>query len=54
MKRARELGMEELIPSKWKEKSVDSEAITDSDETDFLASLMEFEMISTETDIDKI
>lgn len=51
MKRARSLGMEDLIPSKWMEKSAQTEPVS-SEETDFLASLMEFEMISTETDID--
>lgn len=49
MKRARDLGMEDLIPSKWMEKSADN---SEEHGAEFLASLMEFEMISAETDTD--
>jgi len=54
MKRAMSLGLEELIPSNWvpadvKKKFADGEK---SEEATFLASLMEFELLATEHDID--
>lgn len=49
MKRARALGMEEMIPQSWKMGKKDDEA-AEGDE--FLATLMEFEILATETDID--
>lgn len=53
MRRARALGMEEMIPAGWKSgsKSASDDAVEDSG---FLATLMEFEALSTEAEIDNI
>jgi hypothetical protein len=48
MKRAKDLGLEELIPTNWvaggKEK-----AIMSADDAEFMASLIEFEILAEET-----
>ena len=51
MKRAKELGREELIPQNWAmEKS--AETTLDAEEGNFLSSLMEFEILSADLDED--
>lgn len=56
-KRARDLGAEDLIPENW-EKADDDEVETKSDEAEetvdaeLIASLMEFEMLALESDLD--
>ena len=50
MKRARALGMEDMIPESWKVGKKDADETTDGDE--FLATLMEFELLTTEADLD--
>jgi uncharacterized membrane protein YkoI len=61
MKRAVDLGLEDLIPTKWagpesQEKSAATvEAATEgSEESDFLSNLMEFQMLSVEEELNQL
>lgn len=59
MKRAVDLGFEELIPMSWVSKedmeksaqNIDSDNLEKSEESNFMGSLLEFEMLSIEQDI---
>ena len=63
-KRAKELGKEDMIPESWKMAHEEAESLEDTAEdteeksaedieaTEFLSSLLEFEMLSTENDIE--
>lgn len=55
MKRAMDLGLDELIPSNWVPDDVKKKFSGEekSEEASFLASLMEFEMLATEHSIDE-
>ena len=48
MKRAKDLGLEELIPTNWVAGS-DEKAILSADDAEFMASLIEFELLAEET-----
>ena len=48
MKRARDLGMMELIPEQWMQKSLDADEMEVDGGEEFLATLMEFETIAAE------
>ena len=48
MKRAKDLGLEELIPANWVSGSSEK-AIISADDADFMASLIEFELLAEET-----
>jgi hypothetical protein len=59
-----ELGKEDMIPESWKMANEEAESLEDTTEeaeeksaedieaTEFLSSLLEFEMLATETDIE--
>lgn len=53
MKRARALGAEDMIPESWSQKSSD-ESAPEAQSDEFLASLMEFEMITQEENLKDI
>lgn len=50
MKRATDLGMEDMLPESW----MTSGKSDDAEDSEFLASLMEFEVLSVETNLDQI
>lgn len=50
IKRAMDLGLEELIPTEWVPKDVQAAAAGKKSDDTFLASLMEFEILSAEED----
>lgn len=57
MKRAVDLGLEDLIPTNWtsQEKAEKSAAtIESSEESDFLSNLMEFQMLSVEEELNQL
>ena len=51
MKRAKDLGLEELIPTNWVAGS-EEKAIMSADDAGFMASLIEFELLAEETNTD--
>jgi hypothetical protein len=54
IKRAMDLGAEDMIPVNWVPKKVQTQfAAEKSDDIEFLKSLMEFEILTQEVDIDK-
>ena len=52
MKRATELDMLDMIPESWMEKDDEDEVEIKADDAEFLATLMEFEMLAIEDDTD--
>lgn len=52
MKRATELDMLDMIPESWTEKDDEDEVEIKADDAEFLATLMEFEMLAIEDDTD--
>ena len=57
MKRAVDLGLEDLIPKNWtsSEKTVDTQDVAEkSQESEFLSNLMEFEMLSVEEELNQL
>lgn len=54
MKRAEELDAADMIPESWTEKDDEDEVEIKADDAEFLATLMEFEMLAIETDTDGI
>jgi len=51
MKRAMDLGLEDLIPESWVPKKIQAEAAGEKSDDAFLASLMEFQIIEAEEDL---
>ncbi len=54
MKRAEELDAADMIPESWTEKDDEDEVEIKAEDAEFLATLMEFEMLAIETDTDGI
>ena len=52
MKRAEELDAADMIPESWTEKDDEDEVEIKADDAEFLATLMEFEMLAIDTDTD--
>ena len=52
MKRAEELDAADMIPESWTEKDDEDEVEIKADDAEFLATLMEFEMLAMDTDTD--
>ena len=52
MKRAEELDAADMIPESWTEKNDEDEVEIKADDAEFLATLMEFEMLAIEDDTD--
>lgn len=52
MKRAEELDAADMIPESWTQKDDEEEVEIKADDAEFLATLMEFEMLSIDTDTD--
>lgn len=51
MKRAMDLGLEDLIPDNWVPKNIQAAAAGEKSDDSFLASLMEFQIIEAEEDL---
>jgi hypothetical protein len=52
MKRAEELDAEDMIPESWTEKDDEDSVEIKAEDAEFLASLMEFEILSIDSDTD--
>ena len=53
MKRAKELGKEDMIPESWNSEKPNEKVLLDDEAKEFLSSLMELEMLEIETGFDK-
>ena len=53
MKRAKELGKEDMIPESWNSEKPNEKVLLDYEAKEFLSSLMELEMLEIETGFDK-
>ena len=53
MKRAEELGKEDMIPESWNTEKPNEKVLLDDEAKEFLSSLMELEMLEIETGFDK-
>ena len=53
MKRAKELGKEDMIPESWTSDKPEEKVLLDDEAKEFLSSLMELEMLEIETGFDK-
>ena len=53
MKRAKELGKEDMIPESWNSEKPSEKVLLDDEAKEFLSSLMELEMLEIETGFDK-
>jgi uncharacterized membrane protein YkoI len=53
MKRAKELGKEDMIPDSWNTEKPNEKVLLDDEAKEFLSSLMELEMLEIETGFDK-
>jgi len=53
MKRAAELGKEDMIPESWTSEKPNEKVLLDDEAKEFLSSLMELEMLEIETGLDK-
>ena len=53
MKRAKELGKEDMIPESWTSEKPNEKVLLDDEAKEFLSSLMELEMLEIETGFDK-
>lgn len=53
MKRAEELGKEDMIPESWTSEKPNEKVLLDNEAKEFLSSLMELEMLEIETGFDK-
>ena len=53
MKRAKELGNEDMIPESWNSEKPNEKVLLDDEAKEFLSSLMELEMLEIETGFDK-
>jgi len=53
MKRAKELGKDDMIPESWNSEKPNEKVLLDDEAKEFLSSLMELEMLEIETGFDK-